>query len=300
MNFATFFGPPNDCPDTSIIEKIGSLIEVDSSAKQIIFFVPANAIVKDMELELPDEGCHFSVFIGEGADVNGSISLLASDSASYHVEVFCGSNASASVSLLQVHSAKKVTVVQKNAVSTDAKLRWMNVSLGAAETLHSYDSELMGPGAESFLDWIFYAKHKEKSTLSATNKFVSPHGQGEMTLRGIAEHQSTVDCRGMIAIGPKGNATQAYLTEEVLMLDPTAKVDAIPGLEIKTNDVKASHSATVSRLTEADLFYFAARGVEESLARKMYIEGYLSDVTEKMTEPVALQVQEAIDAKYLS
>jgi Fe-S cluster assembly protein SufB/Fe-S cluster assembly protein SufD len=72
------------------------------------------------------------------------------------------------------------------------------------------------------------------------------------------------------------------------MLDPTAKVDAIPGLEIKTNDVKASHSATVSRVTSEDLFYFAARGIEETIARQMYIEGFLVEVVDKI-EDSALQ-----------
>ena len=67
----------------------------------------------------------------------------------------------------------------------------------------------------------------------------------------------------MIEIGPEGTGTDACLTQEVLMLDPTAKVDAIPALEIRTNDVKASHSASVSRVTEEDLFYFGSRGLDQ-------------------------------------
>jgi len=59
------------------------------------------------------------------------------------------------------------------------------------------------------------------------------------------------------------------------MLDPTAKVDAVPALEIKANDVKASHSASVRRVTPLDLFSFAARGIEGKMARTMYVEGFL-------------------------
>jgi Fe-S cluster assembly scaffold protein SufB len=94
----------------------------------------------------------------------------------------------------------------------------------------------------------------------------------------VAEGKAYVRCDGLLEIGPGGGGTDAYLTEDVLMLDPTAKIDAVPGLEIKTNDVKASHSATVSRVTPEDLFYFAARGISQAEARRMYVEGFLNSV----------------------
>ncbi len=69
------------------------------------------------------------------------------------------------------------------------------------------------------------------------------------------------------------------------MLDKTANVDAIPGLEIRTNDVKASHSATVSRVTEEDLFYFRSRGIDPVTARHMFVEGFLYDLAERIYNP---------------
>ena len=83
------------------------------------------------------------------------------------------------------------------------------------------------------------------------------------------------------------------------MLDDTAKVDAIPGLEIKTNDVKASHSATISKVTPEDLFYFASRGIAEKEARRMYVQGFLGDLTKRI-EHTALResVLEKIIARY--
>jgi Fe-S cluster assembly scaffold protein SufB len=103
----------------------------------------------------------------------------------------------------------------------------------------------------------------------------------------------------MIEISPGGGGTDTYLTEDVLMLDRTAKVDAIPGLEIKTNDVKASHSATVTRVTPEDLFYFSARGIPEHEARAMYIQGFLSDLAQKIgDERSRLLVLREVERKY--
>jgi Fe-S cluster assembly scaffold protein SufB len=119
---------------------------------------------------------------------------------------------------------------------------------------------------------------KERQELSVHNVFGAPHGGGEITLKGVAEDAAFATVNGMIEITERGKGTDTYLTEDVLMLDPTAKIDAVPGLEIRTNDVKASHSATVSRVTAEDLFYFRSRGIDAATARDMYVDGFLGDL----------------------
>ena len=84
------------------------------------------------------------------------------------------------------------------------------------------------------------------------------------------------------------NPEDTYLTEAVLMLDPSARIDAVPALEIRTNDVKASHSATVSRVTPEDLFYLQSRGLPERSARTMFVDGFLRDLAHRIEEPTAL------------
>lgn len=185
------------------------------------------------------------------------------------------------------------------AIGERAVIRWHIATLGGREVEHSLRSVIKGAGAVSDVNWLFYAKGTEKQRLTVRNVFQAVRGGGEITMKGVAEGQGNTKCEGMIEIGLKGEGTNTYLTQNVLMLDPTAKVDAIPGLEIKTNDVKASHSATVSRLTEEDLFYFAARGIPSVEARKMYVLGFLEDLTQKIEdEETRRRIVEAVEKKY--
>lgn len=193
---------------------------------------------------------------------------------------------------LQTDSAD---VSQCSTLRSGAAIRWFNVSLAPVKA--TLESKMVGPSARSDIDWIFYAKHAEELFIRAQNTFESSDGRGCIALRGIAEDTSKVRCDGMLAIGPQGRGTETFLTEEVLMLDPSATVNAVPGLEIKTNDVKASHSATVSRLTESDLFYFGSRGIEEITARRMFIEGFLSQSTDTLSSAMADRIREAVDRK---
>lgn len=201
---------------------------------------------------------------------------------------------------LEKSSGKTLRIQQRSRLATGASIQWHNTSLGHAQLTHDLVSTMHGDHATSNIDWIFYAKEQESQSINVRNIFNGRDGGGEITIKGVAEQKAHVKCLGLIEIGEQGGGTDTYLTEDVLMLDRSAKVDAIPALEIRTNDVKASHSATVSRVTEEDLFYFNARGIEEKEARQMYIEGYLGQLTERISnEKIRDVTMNAIQEKFL-
>ncbi|MEQ1849528.1 MAG: SufD family Fe-S cluster assembly protein [Candidatus Peribacteraceae bacterium] len=179
-------------------------------------------------------------------------------------------------------------------VAANAEVRWHIFSTGDGSA-HSLVSDVRGKDGISQIDWMFRAKKKQKQKIDIRNIFSATNGGGEMMLRGIAEDHASVDIRGMIDIGLKGGGTQTYLTEDVLMLDATAKVDALPGLEIKTNDVKASHSATVSRVTPDQLFYLQSRGLQKAIARQLFIDGFVGEMVDRVPELIRDQAVKALE-----
>ena len=168
-------------------------------------------------------------------------------------------------------------------IGKDATLHLFLMTLGD-ESDCSVTSTCVGRNATSTIDWVFFAHGKEKQKLSARNVFNAEGGAGEITMKGVAQDTAFTKVDGMIEIGEKGNKTETYLTESVLMLDPTARVEAVPGLEIRTNDVKASHSATIAKISPEDLFYMKSRGLPEEDARALLIEGFLGELTERIED----------------
>lgn len=175
-----------------------------------------------------------------------------------------------------------------------SKLSLVSVTLHG-NTTHVIESTCEGPNATSSITCVAYARGTEKQSITAQNMFLASEGGGEMLMKGVAEEKAHAILHGKIDIGLKGVGTNTYLTQDVLMLDASAKVDAIPGLEIKTNDVKASHSAGVRRITEEDYFMFAARGIEREEARHMFIMGFLSEAVQGL--PIEQEVTEALEKK---
>lgn len=232
----------------------------------------------------------------------GHFSLLVPAKRCSCSEEFCiPSNTGRSIVLL--HTDPRVrTITLKSTLEEYASVTWHILSLAQTDVTCELVSELRGEHATSSINWISYAKGTAKHTLTATNRFLARGGRGEIVMKGVAEETGTVKCSGMIEIGENGTGTETHLTQHVLMLDRTAKVDAIPGLEIRTNDVKASHSATVSRVKPEDLFYFQSRGIDERTARRMYVEGFLQGLLESIADRKIRQtckdaMEEAADAR---
>lgn len=242
---------------------------------------------------LADTSGHAVVRIGSKVETC-DIEIVVQDGAQWDVTIIVGGvYGSSPLTMTQLKMA------QRHTIATGASLRLHIVTLHS-NVDHEVVSHVKGDNSESGIDWMFYAKQSEKQILNVRNIFDGRDGCGEVFMRGIAEDHAYATCKGLIEIGLQGGGTNTYLTQEVLMLDATSKVDATPALEIKTNDVKASHSATIARVTEEDLFYFGARGISPHEARRMFVLGFLGGMTEKIPdEQVRAEVVEAIERKYV-
>ncbi len=244
--------------------------------------------IKLLLVALSGSTSSIDVYLGQGAEAT---IFDTSTSKKHAVSVTLERGSRLTYVSLSTGSARTLA----SSVGEGARLHWHCTTLGGGGETHSLVSRCEGVKAESTVDWIFSATGNEKQSVSVRNVFDAAEGGGEITLRGIAEGKAFVTCDGMIEITEKGRGTNTYLTEDVLMLDPTAHVDAVPGLEIRTNDVKASHSATVSRVTAENLFYLQSRGIDEKTARRMFTEGFLSALTERIPDTeIQRKVREAI------
>lgn len=103
----------------------------------------------------------------------------------------------------------------------------------------------------------------------------APHTTANTTLKGVAWDSSQLKLSGIIVIEKLAQQTQSFLRENILLLSPHAKAEAIPNLEILANDVKCSHAATISNISEEQVFYLMSRGLTRKKAEEVIVEGFL-------------------------
>jgi Fe-S cluster assembly protein SufB/Fe-S cluster assembly protein SufD len=102
----------------------------------------------------------------------------------------------------------------------------------------------------------------------------------------------------MIRIKEKASKSNSFLSGRSILLDKDAKSDAIPGLEIFTNDVKATHSASVAQIDEEQIFYLKTRCLSHAEAERTIIEGFLEPLSRKMSYQVRAWIAHLIESKW--
>lgn len=138
-----------------------------------------------------------------------------------------------------------------------------------------YTVEIAKPRAEVQIIGKFLTQDSDDLNIQLTIIHSAPHTRAKTILKGVAQDQSRIRFFGRIIIEEDCRDTQSFLEERILLLSDQAKAEAVPELEIKTDDVKCSHAASISRIPEEHLFYLQSRGISSKQAEAMIVEGFL-------------------------
>jgi len=100
--------------------------------------------------------------------------------------------------------------------------------------------------------------------------------EGETEVRAVVEDGGSIKLKGKILIQKDAVGANAFLRFKVLLLGKTSRAQVDPELEILTNDVRASHAASVGQIDEEQLFYLMSRGINKKDSIKLIVEAFLS------------------------
>jgi Fe-S cluster assembly scaffold protein SufB len=135
-------------------------------------------------------------------------------------------------------------------------------------------------GAEAEISGVFEVKNKDNVNVELIIHHQAPHTRATTTLKGVVRDQAFLKLAGRIIIDPDCGDSNSFLTERVLLLSPEARAEAVPDLEILTDDVKCSHAASISSIPETQLFYLMSRGLSKIKAEELIVEGFLENADE--------------------
>lgn len=112
----------------------------------------------------------------------------------------------------------------------------------------------------------------------------APHTISRQHYKSALSGEGRGACRGSITLDRCATSSQADLLHRHLLLSPRAQVHAQPQLISDTDEVKASHGATVTQISEEDLWYLTCRGISQSEAQSIMIRGFLCDILRRWPE----------------
>ena len=184
-------------------------------------------------------------------------------------------------------------------IEQDAVMSWYLGLFGSFLSRYKVDNYLNGTGATAHDTEVVFGDKNQSFDLASNLIHNAPSTIGRVLEKSVLKDTSKSLFKGMIRIEKGASHSESYLAGHSILLDKGAKSDSIPGLEILTNDVKATHSASVAQMDEEQLFYLATRCLSKSEAQKIIVEGFLEPLSRKMSYQIRAWISYLIESKWL-
>jgi Fe-S cluster assembly protein SufD len=183
-------------------------------------------------------------------------------------------------------------VVRRAQLEQDAAVEWLFGEMGEAYLVAEYGTRLAGQGSRSNAKVIGLGIGRQHLDLTVKMAHEGRFTESEILARGVVLDRSNMVYRAVTAIEKGAVGTNGHQAENLLILSPSARADAIPMLLIEENDVRADHAASVGKINPEQLYYLMSRGIAEEDARKMIVRGFFDPVIGRIPLPGVRQVME--------
>lgn len=160
----------------------------------------------------------------------------------------------------------------------EATLKFYALDKGSSLLRRAFTFELLEERAEVEIKGLSLLKGKKQGHASVIMKHKAPECRSHQHFKTLVMDQARASFHGKIDVEACAQKTEAYQLSNQLLLSEKAQGFGRPQLEILADDVKASHGATVSRVSDEEIFYFRSRGVDKNRAQELLLKGFCEEI----------------------
>lgn len=171
-------------------------------------------------------------------------------------------------------------IERKAELKKDANIIWYDINLNNSEGSSKIFTSLNGKNAKAIVYGVFIANEEKKLIISHTTLHNAPNTTSKMESKIILDDSAKADYKGLISIPHKYSNCSGEERTNVLLLSPDAKIETLPELDIGNNQVKCTHSVSISHLDKEKMFYLNSRGVDPKMAEQMLTTAFLSPIVD--------------------
>lgn len=182
--------------------------------------------------------------------------------------------------------------------SRDSGLHATAADLSSYRTKDYWDLEVDGKGSRTRLLGISSLEKTEFQDTEAKISHLEGQSESSILYRATVQDRAHHVFTGDLVIPHSSQAVNAVQINNNLILNKTARAESIPKLEVMADNVKCEHGATVGEIDPEQIFYLISRGLTEREAKKMIVDGFLTEVLNEIPiEAAREEIRERIDNK---
>lgn len=198
-----------------------------------------------------------------------------------------------------VNENSKVVAINETGVAKDAAAKGFVLNTGASWVRNESLTRLEGEGSRSDMLSVSIPARSQQYDQRTFQHHVSPGAYSDLLYKNSLYDKSRTVFSGLIFVDEGAHRTDAYQTCRNLFMSNDAEANSMPGLEINADDVKCSHGSTSSQISDEEIFYLQARGIDPVRARQLIARGFSVEVIERLEdEKVEELVLRFVDDKF--
>jgi Fe-S cluster assembly protein SufB len=211
------------------------------------------------------------------------------------VEIIVKEGADVRYTTIQNWSHNVYNLVTKRAVvHKDGRMSWIDANLGSKVTMKYPSVYLVGERAHGEVLSVAFAGTDQHQDAGAKMVHAAPNTTSLITSKSISRGEGRTSYRGLVKIYPGAKGSKSTVRCDALILDDTARSDTYPYMEIDEDDVTIGHEASVSKVGEEQLFYLMSRGLSESDATAMVVNGFIEPIVKTLPMDYAIEMNRLI------
>jgi len=292
--------PPNDNKFAALNSAVwsgGSFIYVPPGVKvdmplQAYFRINAENMGQfERTLIIADEGSEVHYVEGCSAPVYSTDSLHSAV-----VELVALQGSRITYTTIQNWSNNVYNLVTKRArAEAEAHVAWIDGNIGSRLTMKYPSVYLMGPKASGEVLSVAYAGPGQHQDAGAKMVHVAPETTSTIVSKSISKDGGLSTYRGLVRVEEGAKHAKSFVRCDALILDEESTSETKPYMEVAERDAQIGHEATVSKVGEDQLFYLMSRGLSESQAMSMIVNGFIEPVVRTLPMEYAVEWSRLIE-----
>ena len=241
------------------------------------------------------------IIVDEGAQVHYVEGCTAPtySSESLHsavVEIICKPGSRVRYTTIQNWADNVYNLVTKRAVAhKEATMEWVDGNLGSKLTMKYPSVYMLGEGAHAEILSIAFAGTGQHQDAGGKVVHGAPHTSSIITSKSISKDGGRSSYRGLVKVANGAKGARSKVVCDALILDKDSRSDTYPVMEIDESDVSIAHEASVSRIQEEQLFYLMSRGLSETEASTMIVNGFIEPLVKELPMEYAVEMNRLIE-----
>src|SRR5881275_887298 len=242
-------------------------------------------------LIIVDEGAYVHYVEGCTAPVYSSDSLHSAV-----VEIVVKKNAHVRYTTIQNWSNNVYNLVTKRtAVHEGGRMEWIDGNIGSKVTMKYPACYLLGERASGETLSVAFAGAGQHQDAGAKMVHAAPNTTSNIVSKSVARSGGRTSYRGLVNVQEGAEHSRSTVRCDALLVDTISRSDTYPYVDVREDDVQMGHEATVSKVSEDQLFYLMSRGLSEDEAMAMIVRGFVEPIARELPMEYALELNRLIE-----